>query len=256
MRYWIGLILFLHSMAGADEVFHSAAVPQVVWDRVTPFLMPADHPAKDVLDTLFAKPDVLLSRATMQKAGFKVSKPRKRDNIFFATHKKLKGYFLKFYTDDQGALPDWYNWVQRAQGAVAIRQAIERHGYQKIFSVPRKWIYPIPRTALKPEQKSFILVAEDMHLVGSATNAARWKSRGWITEDKLRALYKLLREERLIDSVYVDNIPFAKDGRIAFIDTEHFHNCERRVPYERLTPRLPANLQSFWTEMIQNGTQK
>ncbi len=245
----IAILIVLHSSVVSSEIFHSSSVSQEVWDKVTPYLMKSDHPAKPILDTLFSKPNVIQNRETLIASGFSVSKPRKFDNIFIAKHKKLKGYILKLYTDEQGNLPDWFNWVKRAKGALVIRNAIARHGYQNMFSVPKKWIYPLPRIAQKPEDKSFILVVEDMDLEKSSANKAKWQSTHSINRAKLQALYVLLKEEGLIDSVYIDNIPFSKTEHIAFIDTEHFHVYDKGLRYDKLTSHLPEKYQSYWIEL-------
>lgn len=249
-RSLLAIALLVVPVAGS-EVFRSPSVAEAIWNEVAPFLMPADHPAKTALDKIFSDPHVICDRNAMQKAGFKISKPRKWDNIFIATHKKLKGYVIKLYLDEQGALPDWYNWVKRARGASVIRQAIKKNGFESMFSVPQKWIYPLPRVAEKPEQKSFILIVEDMDILSDSENKKAWKNSKKISKKKLEALFILLKQEKLIDSVYIDNIPFSRNGKIAFIDTEHYQSNEKGVRFDRLTSRLPSKLRAYWIQLIQ-----
>src|SRR5205085_2684107 len=77
------------------------------------------------------------------------------------------------------------------------------------------------------ECKRYILVVEDMHLLSSSENADAYVLD--MNKAKLNALYIMLTENLLIDSIFIDNIPFCKDGKIAFIDTEHFNNRTKRL---------------------------
>ncbi len=89
-------------------------------------------------------------------------------------HPLIKGYLFKVYLDVQPDICEWSNWVRRIEGAHAIRACIKRHGY-KHFSVPHKWIYPLPPEPSPPfsekyHRKNFILIVEDMHIVNLTQN--------------------------------------------------------------------------------------
>lgn len=222
-------------------------VSQQAWDLAAPYFLPETHPAKAKLDELFSKSRPIQNLETLKKAKFKFKKREKAENIIIAKHPKLKGVLLKLYTDSQAKIPDWPMWVQRIQGAELIRSIIKRHNY-KTFVVPKKWIYPLPdKSSNDPNKKHFIMVVEDMHLVDALPNENMWKSSIMVTENTLFALYTIIKEGGLLDSIFIDNIPFTKDAKIAFIDTEHFGKGP--IPYHRLTPRLPASLRPYWIKI-------
>ena len=68
-------------------------------------------------------------------------------------------------------------------------------------------------------------------------------------EDKLdkRIVRIFLTEEGLKDSVFPDNIPFTKDGKMAFIDTEHHHLWP--VDYYRLERYLSPEMKTYWKNL-------
>lgn len=228
-------------------------VPLEVWDAVKPYFFPTNHPLKRSLDELFSNTRVTLSPETFKKAGFHV-RVRKIDNIFASKHKKLKGLIVKAYLDTQPVHDDWALWLQREHGAELIRQCIKRYGYEHLCAVPTKWIYPLPLDPSPPSnstyiRKNFILIAEDMRILSRERNADTY--RYYITEEHLDALYVILTEAGLIDSIYISNIPFNKDGKIVFIDTEHYGKGPIR--YEELFRRLSPKMQLYWESLILNG---
>lgn len=138
---------------------------------------------------------------------------------------------------------------------IAIKKAIhQHHGFQHYFKAPQKWVYPLPQHPAPPKginNKHFILVCEDMHVHRHKDNIAKWKGVA-INKRKLSALFIMLRELGLSDSVYPFNIPFSKDGKITFIDTEYHHDWP--VPYHKLTPYLSPRMKLHWKNLIkQNG---
>lgn len=70
-----------------------------------------------------------------------------------------------------------------------------------------------------------------MGLLSDSKNEEAWESTKKIRKSKLEALFHLLKEEKLIDSVYIDNIPFSRNGKITFIGTEHYHSDEKTARY-------------------------
>lgn len=76
-----------------------------------------------------------------------------------------------------------------------------------------------------------------------------------MNKEKLEALYTMLSENLLIDSTFIDNIPFSKDGRIAFIDTEHYNSTLKEVCYEMVGAQLSPNMQEHWNQLINKTIQ-
>jgi hypothetical protein len=199
------------------------------------------------MDALFgAKNRIVLSPQTLKKAGFEHTKPRKYSGIIVAKHKKLQGYLVKLYTDDQMGYRDWERLYFRIAGANYIREYIEKNGWQHLFKVPRKWLYPLPESPMPPsgtERKTFVLLVEDMNLHSSLTNLRLWKS-STLPKRTLDAVFLLLSELGLNDSSFAENLPFAKDGRIALIDTEY--HLVWPVKYSRLLRYLSSDNKEYW----------
>lgn len=238
-RVVLSLILVTAAMC-----FPTATYCQSTQEIVRPYLLTDSHPLKKRLDLIFSIQGILKNRDSLMRAGFNVSPTRKWNNLYVAKHSILCGYIVKLFVDDQQGIQEWDNWIARIEGAWSIQAAIERHGYEKFFKVPKKWIYQIPRKQSGDHDKQYVLVVEDMDIHDEERNRKKWKDTHYITKERLDALYCLLKEEGLIDSVYIDNIPISRDGRITFIDTEHVHGWP--VNYSRLNNFVPQELKAHW----------
>lgn len=227
-------------------------VSKDIWRRVAPYFLPEDHQIKAVLDDLFSKSRVIISIKSMKKAGFIEPKPRKWTHLIVTKHPKLPGYIFKVYLDAQyyhKEKSEYEHWLERIQGASAIKKKIQKHHWEHFFKVPKKWIYPLPENPSPPKElmrKNFILVEEDMDIYDKKTNDKKWGS-SWVTKEKLDALYLLLEELGLHDCPKPDNIPFSKDGRISFVDTQTFEKWP--VSYSKLTPYLSSKLKTYWKQL-------
>jgi hypothetical protein len=218
-----------------------------VMAQVAPYLLPENHPIKEKLDRLFSAPGILTNPDTLSDAGFQFGKIRHLDHIVFVKHPKISGYRFKIFLDWQPIDKEWEHFIKRIIGANAVQEAINRHGYQDIFIVPKKWIYAIPENRSK---RRFILVVENMKVYRNETNAYWWKSVA-VTKEKLKALYTILSEVGLIECIYVENVPFTKDRKIAFVDTEHYFRGP--VPFEQFTQYLSPEMQEYWIRLIITG---
>lgn len=247
------IALILNANLSAFE--RPAHVEESIWAAAEPYFIPEDHPLKKKLDKIFMASRVSSTPASLKRAGFSVREGRRAENVYVCKHKKLKGYVLKIYTDNQKNVNDWDALVRRVTGAKAVKEAIASHGYAHIFKVPNKWIYPIPEGPAsnpKYQRKNFILVADEMNIFKNARNEQRWFGPT-MTPDKLRAFYIILTEVGLVDSVFPCNVPFCKDGMLAFIDTEFHHKWP--IPYHRLVPYLPEDLQHYWISLVESNGQ-
>lgn len=226
-------------------------LPSEIWDSVSPYLLPSNHTAKESLDKIFEKNRVISSLEEMEEAGFQCKKPRTPFSIVAAKHKNLKGYLIKTFLDTQLSIRnEWQHWIQRIRGAKIIEAQLEANRYNALFKVPKKWIYLLPRQQNENAEHrlNFILVVEDMNIVSSKKNKFLWNSK--VKKKTLGALYKILKQNYLIDSVYIDNIPFSKDGRIAFIDTEHYNTFVKPLQPEQLLYHLSTEMQIYWLNLI------
>lgn len=230
------------AMAGAKLIQAPSGMTPEDWSSLLPHLLPEEHPVKKRLDQLFQSPRLIASAEQLIDAGFSCSNLRTPLHVVVASHPKLKGYLLKLFTDEQPVEAEWQHWLKRIQGAAWIRQLIVEKGYERIFKVPYKWIYLLPPGS----KRSCLLVVEDMKLVSRQENLAIW-SKG-ITRAKLDRFYDLLKAGGLFDSMYPSNSHYAQDGKIAFIDTEHYQGGP--VRYNRLCRYLSKGAALYWTELI------
>lgn len=224
-----------------------------LWENLTPYFLPEDHPVKEQLDEIFSSGQrVLLNQDTLVEAGFTAPKPgHKLTRPYVLKHPKLKGYLVKMFTDDN-KVTEWEQWVRRIKGAYYTQECIDKHGYQKYFSVPKKWIYPIPvgSASAGEYRKNFILVVQNMKILKKNENKRTWKSMA-VNPYVLDALYTVVDEVGLADSLFVFNIPFSRiDGKISFIDTEDYHIWP--INYERMKNYLSPALQIYWDMLIEN----
>lgn len=245
------LIFSFAILCGYDK---SPYVSEELWMEVQPYLLPERHPAKKKLDKIFNKVRATLSPEAMKSAGFKC-KLRQPNHLVAAKHRLLKGYLVKVFMDSQTMIPEEeaYFWIHRIKGAHLIRDSINRHKYNAIMKVPQKWIYPLPKNPPLPDgdyfRRNFILVVEDMQILNDDKNTRYYRKK--MTPELLEALYTMLTENVLIDSIYINNIPFSYDGRIAFIDTEHYLTDIKPLRLHRLTYRFSKKMQYYWEKLIQ-----
>lgn len=232
-----------------------SSVTNEAWQAVRPYLLPENHPAKPKLDRLFSKKRISLNPGTLQRAGFPRWQPGRYSRVTASSHPELKDYFLKIYCDNEvGIKYDWKRWVQRCEGAEMIRDCIHRHHYQKIYSVPDKWIYPLPPQPSPPNEarylrKNFVLVTDNMNVLPHKENKKAYRTK--MDRNRLDALYTIFQECGLYDSVYPFNCPFCKDGKIAIIDTEYHHKWP--VPFYKLRDHFAKELRSYWERITFRG---
>ncbi len=229
---------------------HNPNVPAEYWIQTEPYFLPKDHPIKAKLDKIFSKRRVTESTASFEKAGFGKVKLNPKGNLVLGRHRELTGFLVKAFLDEQAPCCEWYNWIQRIDGANAIRDCIKRNGF-KDFVIPKKWIYPLPEKpapdpSLGPQRKNFILIVEDMRISSNDANLKAYKSK--ISKKHLEQLFVIIEEVGLLDSVYPDNIPFTTKGKIAFIDTEHHHH--ELIPLQILNHFLSPSMQAYWNKLI------
>lgn len=249
MKKQIFLLLSLFFCFSLNAYTKSPYIDSQLWQELESYFLPEDHPIKPNLDTIFSASRVSFSSDTLKKAHFHFKKSRTPRNLIAAKHSKLKGYIVKLFTDDQGVCEEWQNWIKRIHGANAIRNAITRHKAEHLLKVPQKWIYPLPVEPSPPpgsHRTHFILIVEDMRILKLSSSLAFWRSIA-VDQPLLGALHCIIQEEGLFDSIYPVNIPFCKDRRVAFIDTEHAQ--EWPIRFYELSPYLRREMQIYWDQL-------
>ncbi len=255
MHFKIKFFFFVYFLVFQFSYWIDAAESShIVWDEITPYLLPENHPIKCNLDAIFSRKRPLLSIETMKKAGFANPKPRKFTHLIVTSHPDLSGYIIKAYLHAQRPVkrkPEHYFWMLRIKGAQAIREEIAARGWEDIFAVPKKWIYVLPPDPSLPSeysQKYFILVEEDMRLCSSEKNLQKWKQAD---RQLLGKVYVLLEHLGLHDCAKPDNIPFSLSGKIAFIDTQTFN--EWPVAFEKMGRYLSPEMKEYWNELTHSN---
>lgn len=248
------LLLMLTSLLSAGQQAsypYNPDVSQEVWQQLEPYFLPYDHPVKKKLDRLFSKKRATATLESFRKAGFLNAKFREPTNIVVGLNSELKGFVIKAYLDSQPPLCEWENWLKRIRGAERVRNCIQAHHFKDCL-VPHKWIYPLPREpkgAKSAARKHFILVVEEMPILKAQDNLKAFNQK--MTKRLLTQLYTVIQECGLIDSVYPDNIPFTREGQIAFIDTEH--SGLSPIPFHVLSSFLSPNMQTTLQNLINTG---
>ena len=238
-----------------SEYSRPSHISENSWSQAAPYFLPQSHPIKMQLDEIFKKQRAVLSTKSMKKAGFIKTNPQKVTRVFVTRHKNIPGYIFKIYLDSQRAhknKPEDFFWIKRIEGALAIASLLQEKNWESSFKVPKKWIYPLPAKPNPPSsfrRINYILVEEDMDLLSTEANKCKWGSQK-IDEQLLIKLHTILETLGLRDCAKPDNIPFSKDGKIAFIDTQSHH--EWPISYNKLSKYLTKSLQKKWKLITKN----
>lgn len=235
---------------------------QASFEQIAQYRIPEDHQIKKTLDSIIsdAATRVFYDMKSMTDAGFAFAKPQPTTQLIVTKHPKLKGYIIKAYLDTQkyyGGRPEYYYWTKRAEGANLIREAIKKYKVSHLLKVPKKWIYELADKPCKPlpgscKPKRFILVEEDMNIYDDETNKKLWSSPK-ATKELLFAMHTIITEFRFRDCAKPANCPFSKDGRVAFVDTQSFY--KKRIGYNKLTPYLSPEMQTYWKSLSHVGVK-
>jgi hypothetical protein len=222
---------------------------------IMPYCLPLNHHLVSSLNALFSKSRVSENEETFANAGFTTLFAQPTSYIRVARHAKLPGYLLKIYLDSENRLKEgvtgWKWLVNRCIGAENVRKLIQRKKI-KYFSVPDKWIYPLPgypQTIIVPLefQQPILLIVTDMNLVSDEETIDAWKNK--ITRKHLDELFCILSHG--FSSCYLaTNIPFTKSGKFTCIDTEH---PKRKLTYNHVKAYLSKDMQLYWNKLIKTG---
>jgi len=223
-----------------------------VWEHLQPYLLPLDHPLKPTLDKMFRAARITENKATFIGAGFLFHDRVGRRRVI-ARHPKMVGYLIKTYLDThKTSVEDGLIWLNRIKGAKQFQNSIDKHGYSHIMKVPRKWLYPIPgRRSRSPYPKGYALIVEDMNTLSHHANYQKYATE--VTKEQLQAIYVMLTENKAFDCIHIFNIPFCKDGKIAFIDTEGLNADHHPISYWKMTDKIPHHLRSYWEKLYKGN---
>ena len=210
-------------------------------------LLPLSHPMKPILDEIFSFSRVTKNLDTLQQAGFKILRLQASSFIVIAEHPRVKGYLFKIYPDSERRTrydkPSWRWLLDRCIGAKRIRKIIAKNKI-KHFTVPDKWIYPLPPFPTQGVQHVVVLIAKKMHLVSGQETREAWMTQ--VTTQHLDELYTILKHG--CGSNYLSgNIPYTKEGKFTFIDTEY---PKRSITLSKIKPYIAPELHPYWDHLI------
>lgn len=223
------------------------------WNKLKPYFLPYKSETRKKLDKIFKAFRVTQNVDSLERAGFKKSNPRHYTRLVVTTHPDLPGFIFKIYLDTEALYkrkPEDTFWLQRLYWANVIREEIKKRNLGQFFKVPKKWIYPIPEEPSPTKcylRKNFILLAEDMNVYNGMENIQEWKTNPIVTKDLLMHLHNFLKDLGLWDCSEPDNIPFSKDGKIAFVDTQTAYKWP--VKFYPLGQALAPDLKTFWDSL-------
>jgi hypothetical protein len=208
----------------------------------------AFDPATFDLGHLFRDPDMFDTSESWAEEGFQIL--RASDNkITVASHKSVPGYLFKKYVTSgkREALDDQLeNYEKRIEGARGLRKLIADKNLRHVV-VPNKWIRELPREFGTRNHASHIMVVEQIDLLDGDESEREY---GRIREDVLRDLCTALYAFRGLDST-AKNVPFTTDGRVAFIDTEHWNRHSDARKHRRFLKYLGEHLSSDRRKLAQ-----
>lgn len=210
-----------------------------------------ENPAmKLTLEMLFKDSSTPLTPEYIQSLGFTFL-TQLGLHVLVAKHPGIHGYVFKFFQYNVFPGIDWRYWIQRVEGAKLIKQGIQKFGYEKLFKVPKKWLFktPCPQVIDGKIYPSYILIAEDMRLVSFEENQMLWRKK--TTEATLIALHKMMKTYGLRDCARITNVPWCKDAKIAFVDTETFHSTA--LNYHPLIEFLSRKNKIRWEHIVHAG---
>jgi hypothetical protein len=209
------------------------------------YLLSKDHPLQDQLRELFKNREMFKSRKGFKKAGFQVFKRMNRD-LMIASHLSIKSYMFKKFKNNVPLRHQLENYLNRINGSRAVSAFIKSNNLRHII-VPRKWLYPLPEGFDDPEtgERSFVLIVEKIDLCCHAGTQKEEIASMYsnIDYDVLKELCMVLYTFRGLDST-VFNMPFTKQGQIAFVDTERW-NWEREGYLHKVMRYLDKERQDY-----------
>jgi len=192
-----------------------------------------------MFETLFQDRHMFDSNRHWRKAGFSVDGEGVESNIMVASHPSAPGYLFKKYSKKVSLKDQNRNFRARIEGANKLRRFIATQGLSRIV-VPQKSLLTLPSRFKRKGRDAYVLVVEKLDLLSGDESRKRY---GKLDSEGLRQLCAAICRFRGLDSG-VRNVPFTKDGRIAFIDTERWESKrEGKVFLHRIRAYLDRDQQ-------------
>jgi len=228
-------------------------LPDEIRPSILPYLLPIDHPMKAKLDTIFSWSRVTENEKTLVDAGFTIiAGPMPMSYIIVARHPAVPGYVFKLFLDSETRcrydIPHWRWLANRCGQARKIRKVIE-HKKIRHFTVADKWLYILPvhpySNAVNPDP--VILLATDLEPESAEVSERMWKTV--VTHKHLDELYAILKHGYGGHDTFClpVNVPYTKQGKFAFIDTEKPQNSPQ---LKRVKKYISKDMRDYWEKLI------
>jgi hypothetical protein len=221
------------------------------------YLLPVNHPLQRKLAKLFHDPSMFNSPNKLEAEDFSVL-ARVHRGLMVASHPTIKKHLFKKFINSVSQEEQIQNFIRRIEGARALRTFIKENQLHYIV-VPQKWLYQLPEQFSDPvtHAPTYILIVEKMDILSGGKDPT-----GAVAQKYFKIRKKVLKELCLVlynfhglDSV-LHNVPFTKDGKIAFIDTERWQSIRRGfmphiIPFldekrQKYVQTRLAKLRSIW----------
>lgn len=189
-------------------------------------------PIFEKLASLFKDKKMFDSFSKFEDEGFKLV-AHAEHKAMAGTHKSAPGYIFKKYNNDKPGKKQLLNYLRRVEGARILRTFIAEQGFSHVVA-PKKWLYELPSSF--PER--YLVVAEKLDLVDERSTLSAYDRIG---KEQTRELATILYYFRGMNST-AKNLPYTKDDKIAFIDTERWANDKDLL--RKVGDRLPSDRKS------------
>lgn len=231
----------------------NAFITKSMRSKIGPYLLPAKHPFKPIIDSVFATSRVTSNLDTLVAAGFQILHVQESSFIIVAKHPLLPQYLFKLYTDSEVRTrlnkPSWRWLLDRCIGAERIRKLIDKKKI-KNFTVAEKWLYPLPPIPANGVQHPLVLLVTDLNLVSQNETMEAWRSK--VTTQHLDELYIIL-SHGFGSNFLSGNVPYTKSGKFAFIDTEYPY---REITLSKVKKYIAPELHAYWDQLVTKGGRK
>jgi hypothetical protein len=219
------------------------------------YLLPQNHPLQEKLDTLFEDPNMFKSHQNVKQAGFHVvyNKYKPNTKLMVIKHPALENYLIKKFVDKISRRQQLRNYVSRIKGAKALRKFIKVNNLQHIV-VPQKWLYELPEqfSDIKTKEKGYLLIEDNMDICSGGLSSKGEVARKYktIEFDILDELCLVVYNFRGLDSA-MNNLPFTKQNKIAFVDTEHWKSKKGKKYLRKIKPYMSEDRREHALNLFQ-----
>lgn len=220
-------------------------------ERLDSHTLPKSHPLRPILETIFSDPDIMNNDETLVDGGFSLLSVQQTSYVRILEHPAVPGFLFKIYTNEETRQkenrPGWSWLLDRCIGARTIQTYINDHKI-KNYIVPEKWLFELPFNEELPadKQQPVVLIVTKINLLPEAENKQAWLNASKKQIDELFAILS----NGYGSFFLTGNIPAARNGKFAFIDTEY---PKRKIRLEKVKKFLSPKMQKYWQNKIDYG---